>query len=71
MSPEERLLRVCEKHGISTEMLRCHRRDKALVAARRECCVELRTLGLSLPNIGKLMNRDHTSVLHHLKARLN
>lgn len=37
-------------------------RDASTTEARRACAAYLRAKGLSLPRIGKLIGRDHTSV---------
>ena len=56
------------KHSITVEQLLGPRRQQTYVAARRECAERLRNeLEMSYPKIGKVMNRDHTSILHLLK----
>ncbi|MBO9380048.1 hypothetical protein GG804_25090 [Sphingomonas histidinilytica] len=44
----------------------CRRRD--LIVARREVYRQLRALGASYPTIGRLMQRDHSTIMHALKA---
>jgi len=38
-----------------------------LVNVRRKCMVMLREKGYSTTEIGRIMNRDHTTVVHSLK----
>ena len=48
------------------DMLGAHR-DRWLTEARQEACWRLRRAGLSLPRIGKVMNRHHATVLHAIR----
>ena len=69
------LAEVCSWHGVlPREVLSTARTDK-LVAARDEVAYLLRTkLSLNLADIGKIMNRRHTSVLYSIRrhqARLS
>jgi chromosomal replication initiator protein len=57
--------RAAAKHGVETEFLRQDRRDAATVAARHDAMQRIRReLGWSYPRIGRLFNRDHTTVMH-------
>lgn len=58
---------VCKIHDISKSHLLGGARGVLAIKARRCLSVALRAGGWSLPRIGKLMNRDHTSVLHNLR----
>jgi chromosomal replication initiator protein len=40
---------------------------KALVAVRRKCVVMLRDKGYSTTEIGRIMNRDHSTICHALQ----
>jgi len=42
-------------------------RHREAVRARRVVCVLAREAGWSLPHIGRVLRRDHTTVLHHLR----
>lgn len=55
------------KSGYSANEIlsRCRRSD--LVAARRKIALALRENGFSYPQIGKVMNRDHSSIIHLCK----
>jgi chromosomal replication initiation ATPase DnaA len=59
---------ICAKYGVSRPILLSMRRNRSLIDARRECAVELRKLNMSLPEIGRAMNRDLTTILHHFAA---
>lgn len=57
--------RICKAVGVSKVEVRSNRRDRKLVFARQAvmywCC---RLTPLSLPQIGRRMGRDHTSIMH-------
>jgi chromosomal replication initiator protein len=40
---------------------------KGLVAVRRKCVVMLRDKGYSTTEIGRIMNRDHSTICHALQ----
>lgn len=41
-----------------------------LVEVRREYCVRARELGLGTPMIGKILERDHATVMYHLNPEM-
>lgn len=56
---------VARKHGLSDlEYLTSKRRTQGMARARQEVMAELRKLGWSLPRIGRIMNRDHSTISH-------
>ncbi len=61
------LTSVCENHNITLNELLSPRRNRKFVLARKECARILRENGLSYPKIGKIMNRDHSSIVHLIK----
>ncbi len=65
----ERILGEVSRHtGISVLDIKSARRDIPTVEARQLAMYLCRTLTLnSLPAIGRLLRRDHTSVLHGYK----
>lgn len=68
MTPERFVAAACRRLGVSPARLRSPRRDTRAVDAR---CVVAKLLrdggwGLSLPEIGRLLNRDHTTVINLL-----
>ena len=42
-------------------------KTKALVKVRRKCVVMLREKGYSTTEIGRIMNRDHSTIIHSLQ----
>ena len=60
---------VCEKWGITEEELVGSSRINLFVLARKEVSIELKSLGLSYPSIGRILKKDHTSIIHYLKNK--
>ena len=58
---------LCDKYGIKKIHLLSKRRDKKLIEAKKAIYQELRDTGLSYPEIGKLVNKHHTTILRVLK----
>lgn len=60
----EIIAEVCDHHGVAVKELLSCRRDAFLVRAREEACWRLRDeTAMTYPAIGRLLNRDHTSVI--------
>lgn len=59
---------ICRRYLTTWPMVRTQQRTRALVECRRTICVELTKMGLTSGEIGRLLNRDHTTVLHHLQV---
>jgi chromosomal replication initiator protein len=59
---------VAQKHGISTIEIKSARQSKKIVTARNEAIYRIfcKTT-FSLPLIGRLFNRDHTTIIHSLR----
>lgn len=57
---------VAYDFGVSEAALRGPGRMRFLVLARREFCLRATVLGYSSTEIGRAINRDHTTVLHLL-----
>lgn len=54
---------VCQQHKISHAVMYGASRKKDTATARRECYHKLyHQLGFTMPQIGQIMNRDHTTV---------
>jgi chromosomal replication initiation ATPase DnaA len=70
MTPREKNLAevadIAEDHGYTLNDILGHCRTKPLVAVRLECIKTFRDRGLSTPQIGRIMNRDHTTIVHAL-----
>lgn len=59
---------VAAKLGISLRELKSARRFRYLVEARQEAMsLMYEKTSLSMPQIGKILNRDHTTVLHGIR----
>ena len=59
---------LCRKHAISIEELRSGR-HAAINEIRRECAEMLRSTGMTLDQIGRVLDRDHTTVRQMLSLR--
>ena len=58
---------IAREHGVTmAELMGVSRRQKYCIA-RREIWRVLRDQGISLPRIGRMFNRDHTTILHGLR----
>lgn len=70
MMPSTALAVAMRLFGVTADELASPRRDNRLVEARAFVVWSLRTLGrkLSYPEIGRHLNRDHSSV-HHLHRK--
>ena len=60
---------LCRKHGVSTGDLRSRRNSPVIMAARRECAAMLRSAGMSLPQIGRILHRTPYTVYNLLRSR--
>ena len=60
---------VCERHGVSMSAILGHNRQRRIVAVRQQAMVEVYETreDYSLSQIGRLFNRDHTTILAALK----
>jgi chromosomal replication initiation ATPase DnaA len=71
MTPRERNLAeidaIAELHGYTVEDILGRSKLKPLVEVRRKCVVMLRKKGLSTPAIGRIMLRDHSTIVHSLQ----
>lgn len=59
---------VSEQTGIPAKRILSPRRDAATCRARQIVMYEARQAGLSLMQIGDALGRDHTSVMHGIRA---
>ena len=59
---------VCKKRGVPIELIRGDGRAKPVCAARHELCYRLYTeTGMSLPQVGRFLSKDHSTVLHSVR----
>lgn len=70
MTPREKIHAaindIAEPHGCTVEDILGPSRLKHLVGVRRLCILMLREQGYSTNEIGRLMNRCHTTIVHAL-----
>lgn len=60
---------VARHHGLPVQAILGRRRTRVIVAARQQAMWEVRkAFGLSLPRLGQIFGRHHTTVLHDLRA---
>lgn len=65
---ERHTLYICERHGVTREQLKSPERTKDIVRARQELMHLLICAGMSVAGIGRYLNRDHTTILHGVRA---
>jgi chromosomal replication initiation ATPase DnaA len=63
--------KVAAFHGLPTEALTGNSRERVIIEARFDAIKAVADTrpDMSLTQIGKIFNRDHTSILHALKQR--
>ena len=70
MTPRERthaaINEIAQEHGYTVEDILGPSRLKRLVAVRRLCILMFRDRGFSTLEIGRIMNRCHTTIVHAL-----
>lgn len=70
MTPRQKIhaaiAEIAQQHDYTLEEILGKSRLKRLVAVRRLCILMLRDRGHSTTEIGRLMNRCHTTVVHAL-----
>lgn len=71
MTPNEKsmeeIAQIAYKYGYTAQDIIGKRKFKRLVMVRRECAVMLRAKGYSTTQIGRIMNRDHSTIVHSLQ----
>jgi chromosomal replication initiation ATPase DnaA len=71
MTPRERNLAemdaIAELYGYTLADILGRSKPKPLVEVRRKCVVRLREKGYSTTEIGRIMNRDHSTIVHSLQ----
>ena len=65
--PDRNILAACEIAGISIEDARSPSRKREISYRRFHVMAILRSWGRSLPQIGRILNRDHSTILHGLR----
>ena len=71
MTPREKnrvsIHAIAQEHDYTFEDIVGHCKTKHLVTVRRQCVVMLREKGYSTTEIGRIMNRDHSTIVHALQ----
>jgi len=62
------LVAVARAHDLPLARLLSPQRDRAVMLARQAAMTLLREAGLSLPEIGRALGRDHSTVCHGLEV---
>ena len=69
MTVENVISKVCKKYGLSEDDIKGRKKTKEIAMARHICIYIIRKLtDLSLPAIGRILNRDHTTVMSSLQV---
>jgi len=72
VTPSAILLAVARYYGVNSDDLKGKSRHKQIVAPRQLAMYLLREdAHLSTPEVGRILNRDHTTVLHGIKQVIN
>lgn len=58
---------IAKEYDYTAEDIIGKNRCRKLVEIRRKCAVMLREKGYSTTEIGRIMNRDHSTIVHSLK----
>jgi chromosomal replication initiation ATPase DnaA len=58
---------IAKAHCFTLEDILGPRKFKPLVAVRRKCAVMLREKGHTMKEIGRILRRDHTTIVHALQ----
>lgn len=65
--PQSVLQAVANRHRLTIDDIKGPSRKAYICRARWDAMRLLRDRGLSLPSIGRMLNRDHTTVVHGLR----
>ena len=73
MTPREMTLQEIDRiafwHGVGVRDVIGHDRHKHTASARRDCAHYFRAKGKSYPEIGRILQRDHTTVINLVKGK--
>lgn len=61
---------VAKAHGVTTKALLSRKRTALIARARHELMADLWGSGLAFAEVGRLLDMDHTSVMHGVKRVL-
>jgi chromosomal replication initiation ATPase DnaA len=63
-NPIKLIAKIEQDYGLEKGTLASPSRERFYVNIRAKTVKKLRKMGLSYPMIGRLLNRDHTSIIH-------
>lgn len=63
---EALMARAAANHGVEPSLISSDARTRKVCQARWEVWASLHAMGYSTPRIGRLFNRDHSTVVHGL-----
>jgi hypothetical protein len=68
-TPRKQIIReVCAEYNVSETDVLSHRRTQCLIRPRQKICYRLKNETMaSLPEIGRLMNRDHSTIVYSIR----
>jgi hypothetical protein len=66
-TPTDHARMRCYEARVSFELLKSATRSHNLLPLRNQIAWELRQLGLSYPAIGRILNREHTAIIHNVR----
>lgn len=61
------LVAIARKHKVLLDDILSANKSKSVMRARTACYLHLRGLEMSYPEIGRVMLRDHTTILYAVK----
>jgi chromosomal replication initiation ATPase DnaA len=61
---------IAELYGYTLADILGKRKQRPLVEVRRKCVVRLRSFGYSTTEIGRIMQRDHSTIVHSLQKSM-
>lgn len=63
------MFKYCERYRITFDDLRGRSRKQPLARIRQDCMAEVyHNTKLSTTNVGRLFDRDHTTIIHGIRA---
>jgi chromosomal replication initiation ATPase DnaA len=61
---------IAPAHGVTTDEIFSGRRFASIAAARRELYVALFRDGFSISEVGTILGKDHTTVIHGMRKKM-
>jgi chromosomal replication initiation ATPase DnaA len=66
----ELLLQLAKSRDVLPSDVMGHYNSDYLIRIRKDFCLRAKEMGLGCISIGKILNRDHTTVLYHLSPAM-